>query len=287
MVKQDQVETEKAEIKDLADSIEQNIFSHHPKSPLPNEPFFLQVSNAASELLRSLLSEAENDPKVFARLAAKQIIKFQELEHDFISKRAVFLRENIDLSNLIEQIKKIEITATTLTFKVNKGQSIKGPITLKFRPNNGKDFKMEETDTKVINARIVDVIKIEFIVDDDGSQFIIDSIDFPVSKIIEDTYYMKAAEKPELEKVIHKKGADFEVKVTSKLKLCVEDRVKILNKKNKELSNSLEENDKNLTVYKDMQNSLMINFNEDEKTYRSSIRKRKARESCCEICSIF
>ena len=287
MVKQDQVETEKAEIKDLTDSIERNLYSHHPKPPLPDEPFFLQSPNEASQLLRSLLSEAENDPKVFSRLAAKQMIKFQELERDFITKRAVFLRENIDLSTLLEETKKIDITATTLTFKVNKSQSTKGPITLKFRPNSGKEFKLEESDTQVINVRIIDAIKIDFIVDDDGSQFIIDSINFLVSKIIEETYYMKAAEKLELENVIHKKGADFEVKVTAKLKMCVEDRVKILNKRNKELNNTIEENDKNLIVYKDMQNSLMIEFNEDQQTFKSSIKKRKARENCCETCSIF
>ena len=286
MVKQDQVETEKAEIVSLAETIERNICSHYPKPPIPNDPFFLQVPNTATEILCTLLSEAENDPKVFSRLAAKQIIKFRELEHDFITKKAFFLRENIDLSNLMEQIKKIEITATTITFKVSKSKSTKGPITLKFRPSNGKEFKMEESDSKVINVRIADAIKIDFVVDDDGNQFIIDSINLSVSKIIEEIYYMKAAEKPELEKKIHKKGADFEVKVTAKLELCAEDRVKILNKKNKELSNTLEENDRNLVVYKDMQSSLMINFNEDGQTFRSSISKKKARENCCEICSI-
>ena len=287
MVKQDQVETEKAEIKDLAESIERNLYSYHPKPPLPDEPFFLQVPNEASQLLRALLSEAGNDPKVFSRLAAKQMIKFQELERDFITKKAVFLRENIDLSNLMEEIKKIDITATTLNFKVNKSQSTKGPITLKFRPNNGKEFKLEESDTHMLNVRIADSFKIDLVVDDGSGQFVIDSINFLVSNIIEDTYYMKAAEKIELENVIHKKGADFEVKVTAKLKMCAEDRVKILNKKNKELNKTLEENDKNLIVYKDMQNSLHINFNEDEQTFKSSIKKRKARENCCETCSVF
>jgi hypothetical protein len=286
MGKDEQVDTQKAELKEIAETIERNLYTYYPKPPLPEIPFFLDTPNEASDLLRAILVESSYDHKLFSMLASKRLLKFKELECEFQMKKASHLKEVIDISTLLQEISKLEITSTSLNIKVQKSQSYKGPITLKVKLG-GKELKLEESDVKSLDVKITDIVKIDFIVDDDGSQFIIHSESLPIAKIIDEIYYMKAAEKQELEYQMNKKGAEFEVKVNFKLVMSIDDRKKILNKKYHEVNNIIGENDKNAVVYKDMQSSLMVNFNDDEQTFKSSIRKRKARETCCEACLVF
>lgn len=287
MAGKEEVETERAEFKDMVTLIEKNLYEHHPKAPLPNNPFFLQAINEATPLLRHFLEESAHDHNQFAKLVARKILKLKQLECEFIIRRATNLAEGIEMNQLKEKIMKMQITSTVLNLKVVKSHSLKGPLTLKIKGGNTKDLKLEEGDSAKLDVKINDVFHSDFIADDGDGQHKIDSTKILVSEIIDKICVKRAAENAYLEEMVHKKGVNYEVKIEVKLVMSVQDRLRLLNKKCLEVEEATNEHDKNSGLYKDIQASLLISFDEDEQTFKSSIKKRKQRENCCEACLVF
>ncbi len=139
MAGREEVETERAEFKDMVILIENNLYEHHPKAPLPSNPFFLQAVNEATPLLRHLLEESAHNHNQFAKLVARKILKLKQLECEFNIRRATNLSDSIEMNDLKQKIVKMQITTTVLNLKVVKSHSLKGPLTLKIKGGNAKD----------------------------------------------------------------------------------------------------------------------------------------------------
>ena len=287
MAGREEVETERAEFKDMVVLIEKNLYDHHPKAPLPSTPFFLQAINEATPLLKHFLEESAHDHKQFAKLVARKILKLKQLECEFIIRRATNLSEGIEMNKLKEKIVKMQITSTVLSLKVVKSMSLKGPLTLKIKGGTTKDLKLEEGDTTKLDVKLNDVFHTDFIADDGDGQHKIDSTKILVGEIIDKICVKRAAENAYLEELVHKKGVNYEVKIEAKLVMSVQDRLRLLNKKCQEVEEATNEHDKNAGLYKDIQASLLISFDEDEQTFKSSVKRRKQRENCCEACLVF
>lgn len=288
MAAKDEIETERAEFKDVVLLIEKNLYSHHPNTPLPDNPFFLQVINEATPLLRHYLVESGHDHKQFAKLVARKVLKLKQLECEFNIRRATSLADSIEINNLKEKILKMQNTSTILQFKVVKSHSLDGPLTIKIKGSNSKDLKLEEGDISKLEVKLTDVFNADFISDDGSQHHKIDSTKIQVSDLIDKICPKRAAENAYLEEMVQKKGVNFEVKIETRLTMSVQDRIRLLNKKSSEVEEATSERDKNAGLYKDIQNSLLITFDEDEQSFKSSLRNRKKqRENCCEACQLF
>jgi hypothetical protein len=287
MADQDVEETLKAEMKELTEIIQDICEKYHGFNDLPDDPWFLQSPNSATSILKDLLKRSSFDRKDFSKQAAKLVLKFKNLETNYNMSRASYIKESLDIEEALSVVKNIQISSTSAAIKVKKSQSHRGPLTVRVKQSNGKEFLLEETEDAACLLSLNENIVIEMFLDDGDKNDVIETHSLSVSEVINGTYYLSAMQKAEIKHEIRKKGVDYEVIMEIRLKLSVKERLQIFSKRNSELDKLINETNPDVIVYNDLMTSLGIFYNEHDQCFASLVRKRKDRASCCEDCSIF
>ena len=166
MANRDNQETLKEEEAIAYSVILKNCYKFHPDEPMPEYPWFLEYKNKSKTILENLARETGFDHKKFARKASKILMGYKAKKVDYDIKRALLLRESIDIDEALKTITEDTVDIpTSLEVKNIKAQSNEGPIKLKIFVNrNGKEISEGDKIDFLINFN--ESIVILFILDD-------------------------------------------------------------------------------------------------------------------------
>lgn len=276
-------ETEKEDEGQLYTIILKNSYSFHPEEPLPNPPWFSRYNNQALSLLQGLAKEAGYDHKRFSKQASKLVVYYKGEKEKESLKRASLLRDSIDIAELLKKISDYTQSSTCLFTRVVKSQSTLGPIIVELILNTDT-MLLEEGDKLDLVVELDWKLKINLILDDGDQKKTIAQSEILFRKIVNETHYLKAVEKNELDGSFQSKGKEYDVIVQIKLKLSREDRLEILYEKQKENEEQLQEENQSTIIYKALLESLCIE--DTEPGYESLIQSPKHRENCCRYCLV-
>jgi hypothetical protein len=279
-------ETEREEEAEAYKLVLKNCYFYHNSEPLPKEPWCLKTPNLASQLIKDLLEEAKYDHKRFAKKCAKTLVDFKNMQIQEKLKKASLMRESLDILEEMKNISNMLVSVTSTNIRVQKAQSTRGPIIVHVYANNNVE-KIEEGEKHTLVVDYLGFIELKFVLDDEDSSYPeIGEYKVFFQQIIEETHYLKAMEKPELESTVCKKGKDYEIIIQFKLKLSITDRMKILRNKNESIELALADKGDNWITFEAFQSSLSLKLDEQSGEFETLITESKARDTCCEGCIV-
>ncbi|OMJ83719.1 hypothetical protein SteCoe_14368 [Stentor coeruleus] len=279
-------ETEREEEAEAYKIVLKNCYFYHNSEPLPKKPWCLKTPNLASQLIQDLLEESKYDHKRFAKKCAKTLVDFKNMQLQEKIKQASLMRESVDIMKQMKNISKMLASVTSADIKVQKAQSTRGPIIIHVNANNNIE-RLEEGDKHTLVVDYLGFIELKFILDDEDSSYPeIGEYKVFFQQIIEETHYLKAMEKPELESTVCKKGKDYEIIIHFILKLSRENRLEILKSKYDLIEPILKNKSDTWITFLAFQDNLSIKFDESSEEFESLISESKARDTCCEGCIV-
>jgi hypothetical protein len=284
MADKDLKETEREETASAYNVVLKNCCHLHSEKQLPPVPYFLQDHNRATVLLQDMLKESEYDHRKFARKAAKMLVYYKGEHLKELLKKASLTSENIDVLELISHVQTLPVTPSTAEIKLVKAQSTRGPIRAILNVSQDT-YSLEEGDSVKLTININKFFIAKFVLDDGNENEEFCEMKVFFKRIFEDLDYKSAIKKPEIEVPIYKKGKDFEVNMTMKVKVSKFEKLDVLDENHRRLTDLLNEVNEELLIFHDMQESLKVRLDEHDTDFVSRIEKVKNRE-CCSACEV-
>lgn len=277
------VETKREDQEQLRKVIYQNCQLIHPGDVLPDSPWFTRstLNQLITDNLLKILVESNKKSKSFARHAAKYLALKKDEKENYQIKRASILRENIDILNILEKIKKLDAGASTGIIKIIKSQSFQGPVSVEIT-NEDRKIKLEEGDQSLLKFDFKGQITIELTI---GQNKLYETI-IKFEDVVNEVHYLKGSEKDVITKMTNIKGDGFSADIEVSISLSKHDKERILKDRLTKVEEQLKEDQQEFEeFYEELLRALNIEYNEEDSKYKSTYKKTKPKEDrFCDNC---
>ena len=273
--------SKKSQIKNLVFS---NCSFYHKQSHLPPIPYFLESQSQSSPLLQTILEDSNYDPAKFSKKAADLLLHYNQLDISHTLKYLKNQQEAKEIQDFLSTFSRNTEERSTAEFKLLKTRSSVGPV-VALIVYGEKEYLVNSTQNLKLEIELDQAAQVKIIVRDGDQVRVLEDFQVFFKEISKEP--VVDLKKNEIEREIEKKSPEFEAKIAVCVRVCCEEKVRILVKRLRELEKAMEEENQAGGVYNDLIEKLQIVHDAENGRFRTCVPQVRANgRNCCATCRI-